>query len=119
MKNLLTILTVLTLTVSTAFATATPKVLISNDNFEVVTFEKLDIFTATVFDKETENLVFDTKANISLVQIFNTNGEIEFQLPVMSNNVQINKNLFDAGTFKLGFVLEGQSEVHFTKVTMN
>ena len=43
---------------------------------------------------------------------------MEFQLPVMSNNVQINKNLFGQGQYKLGFILEGQSEIHFTDVTI-
>ena len=118
MKNLITILTALTLTVSTAFATTTPEVLISSDDIEVITVESLDIFTASSFDTKSENLSFDTKIDISVVQIFNNDGEMEFQLPVMSNNVQINKNLFGEGTFKLGFILEGQSQVHITQVTI-
>ena len=117
MKTLITILTALTLTV-TAFATTTPEVLISSDAVEVVTVESLEIFTASSFDSSTENLIFDTKKNISVVQIFNSEGEMEFQLPVMSDNVQINKNLFGSGTYKLGFILEGQSEVHLTDVTI-
>ena len=118
MKNLITTLAILTITVSTVFATTTPEVLISSPEVEVVSVEHLDIFTNTAFDSTTENLTFDTKDDISIVQIFNSNGDMEFQLPVMSTNVQINKNLFDEGTYKLGFVLEGQTEVHITEVTI-
>ena len=118
MKNLITIITVLTITVSSVFALTTPKVLISTDDIEVVTVDKLDIFTSSFFNTESNVLVFDTNDDISVVQIFNDNGEMEFQLPVMSNNVQIRKNLFDTGNYKLGFVIEGQTEVHFTDVTI-
>ena len=118
MKNLITLIAVLTITVSSVFASTTPKVLISTDEIEVVTVDKLDIFTASFFNTESNVLVFDTNDNISVVQIFNDKGELEFQLPVMSDNVQIRKNLFDKGSYRLGFVIEGQTEVHFTDVTI-
>ncbi len=118
MKNLITILAALTITFSTAFATATPEVIISTETVEVVTVETLDFFSAAEFDTATQNLAFTTTQNISVVQIFNAEGNMEFQLPVMSNNVQINKNLFGEGNYKLGFLLEGQTEVHFTQVTI-
>ncbi len=118
MKNLITILTVLTITFSTAFASTTPEVLINSAVVEVVTVESLDFFSNAAFDAGSDNLVFDTTKDISVVQIYNGAGELEFQLPVMSNNVQINKNLFDQGNYKLGFILEGQSQVHFTDVTI-
>jgi len=37
---------------------------------------------------------------------------------VMSDNVKINKNLFDQGTYKLGFILQGESHLHTTQVTV-
>ncbi len=111
-------LAALTITFSTAFATATPEVIISTETVEVVTVETLDFFSAAEFDTATQNLAFTTTQNISVVQIFNAEGNMEFQLPVMSNNVQINKNLFGEGNYKLGFLLEGQTEVHFTQVTI-
>ena len=118
MKNLITIIAALTLTVSTAFATTTPEMLISTDNVTVVAIGNLDFFTSAEFDTETENLSFTTNENISVIQIFNANGELEFQLPVMSDDVKINKNLFGKGDYKLGFVLEGQSELHTTHVSI-
>ena len=118
MKNLITLVAILTITVSSVFANTAPEVLISSPNVEVVTVADLDIFSASTFDAQSENLVFDTHNEISVVQIFNSNGDLEFQLPVMAKNVQINKNLFDTGNYKLGFVIEGQTEVHFTQVTI-
>ena len=110
MKNLIIILATLALTSTTTFATTLP-----GSNISV---EALDIFTSTSFDADTENLTFNTVEDISVVQIFNNNGDMEFLLPVMSNNVQINKNLFEEGTYKLGFVLEGQTQVHFSEVVI-
>ena len=63
-------------------------------------------------------MFFNTNDDISVVQIFDGEGELIFQLPVMSDNVQIKKNLFDSGEYKLGFVLEGETEVHLTDVTI-
>lgn len=118
MKNLISILTILAITFSTAFASTTPEVIISAPEVEVTNVNDLDFFTNASFDTSSDNLTFDTTEEMSVVQIINAEGTMEFQLPVMSNNVQINKNLFSTGTYKLGFVLEGQSEVHFTQVTI-
>jgi len=118
MKNLITILTVLTITFSSAFANTSPEVLTNSETVEVVIVESLEIFTNATFDSTSDNLVFDTKTDISVVQIYTAGGELEFQLPVGSTNIQINKNLFDQGIYKLGFILDGQSEIHFTKVTI-
>jgi len=118
MKNLIAIITVLTITFSSAFATTTPEVIISNSDVEVVSVETLDFFTNASFDTDTELLEFSTTKDMTVVQIYNNDGEMEFQLPVMSSNVQLNKNLFGSGEYKLGFVLEGQNQVHFTNVTI-
>lgn len=118
MKNLAAIITILTLTISSVFATTTPEKLISTNEVEVVSIESSEIFTSAAFDAETENLAFSTNDNISVIQIFNTEGQLEFQLPVMSNDVKINKNLFGEGTYKLGFILNGSSQLHTTQVTL-
>ena len=118
MKNLITILTVLTITISSVFANTTPETLISTSSVEVVMIDNLDFFTAASFDEASDNLVFNMTDNISVIQIFNAEGNLEFQLPIMSNKVKINKNLFSKGTCSLGFILDGQSELHFTQVTI-
>ena len=116
MKKLISTLCVTALTMTFASASVTPEILLSEADIEIITVEALDIFTSTSFDTETENIVFDTKKVMSVVQIFNANNELQFQLPVMSNNVQINKNLFESGANKLGFILDGDTRVYFTAV---
>ena len=118
MKNLITILAALTISFTSVFATTTPETLISNETIEVISIEGLEIFNSAEFDAETENLSFTTNEDISVIQIFSAEGELEFQLPVMSDNVKINKNLFDQGTYKLGFILQGESHLHTTQVTV-
>jgi len=93
-----------------------PEVIISDEGVELFCAEDVAFFKTAVFNDETETLAFSTTQDISVVQIFNEMGELEFQLPVMSNNVQMNKNLFGKGKFKLAFVLKGMSQVYFTKV---
>ena len=111
MKNIITTLAIITLTLTSVFANTTPEV-------EVVTINDLDIFSSSMFDTETESLVFNTNDDISMVQIFDNEGEVIFLLPVMSDNVQIKKNLFESGQYKLGFVIEGETQVHLTDVTI-
>ncbi len=118
MKNIITTLAIFTLTLSAVFANTTPEVLISTSDIEVVTINDLDIFSSSKFDVETESLVFNTNDDISMVQIFDNEGEVIFLLPVMSDNVQIKKNLFESGKYKLGFVIEGETQVHLTDVTI-
>ena len=113
----MTIFAAITLTTS-VFASTTPVTLISTDVVEVVAIGNLDFFTSASFDAETENLSFTTDEKISVIQIFSAEGELEFQLPVMSGDVKINKNLFDQGTYKLGFILEGQNHLHTTQITV-
>ncbi len=114
-------LTILTLFLSTAnlFATTNPEVLLTSEKVLIeVSVEELAIFTHADYNAETEVLSFVTKENISIIQIFNSDGELEFSLPVMSNNVKINRNLFEEGLSTLGFILEGQSQLHSTQVTV-
>ena len=57
--------------------------------------------------------------NVKLTaQIFDQDGQLVFQLPVMSNKVKINKNVFGSGKFKLGFILDGETDIHFTEVNI-
>jgi len=118
MKNFITtiIITILTLTVS--YANTTPEVdIISTDEVTVSTTMS-DLFKVATFNVENETIEFTTLSEISVIQIFDGKGNLEFQLPVMSNKVQINKNLLEEGQQKLGFVMDGINQVHFTEVTI-
>lgn len=117
MKLLITIISILTINFS-LLAEINPEVLISNEDVEVIAIAGLNFFQSSNYNLETENLNFYTTKTISVVKIYNLSEEMEFQLPVMSNNVQINKNLFGSGRYKLGFILEGQSKVHYAHVNV-
>jgi len=116
MKNLISTFIFSLLVLSSVLATSTPTMnIINNDE---ITVTELAIFNSASFDAETEHLLFNTADDISVIQIFDTEGNLEFQLPVMSNQVKINKNLFGEGTFNLGFLIKGDSQVHFSTVTV-
>ncbi len=118
MKNIITTLGIIILTLTSVFANITPEVLISTSEIEVVSFNDLDLFASAEFDVETENLVFNTNDNISMVLILDNSGEIIYLRPVKSDYVQIKKKLFESGQYKLGFVIDGNTQVHLTDVTI-
>jgi len=76
------------------------------------------VFTAANFNAVNESLVFETKDDISFIQIFNEQGDLEFQLPVMSNKVTIGKGIIGAGEYKLGFMIKGLDKIQFTQVNI-
>jgi len=112
MKNLISTLIITTLAIVSMTANGFPV------NSAEVKVESSEIFQSASYDQSEENLVFTTNDAISLIQIYDAEGTLEFQLPVMSNQVTINKNLFEEGTYELGFLIEGDSKVHFSKVTI-
>ncbi len=114
MKNLISTLIISIISLTTIFATSNPTTVFNNE----VEVETINILSSSSYDAEEQNLVFTTETNISVIQIYNEEGVLEFQLPVMSNQVKINKNLFGEGTFKLGFLIEGDSQVHLSKVNI-
>lgn len=119
MKNLINLIASIILTITLSFANTPPVVLISEAAVEVVVIEESKyVFESADFNSSDENLSFTTATDIQFVQIFNASGQMEFQLPVSTDNVKINKNLFDKGAYKLGFILEGDAQPHFTQVTI-
>ena len=108
----------LMLVVGKVIANGNPTILISAPEVEVAMEGKLDFFDSATFDIETEDLIFITKTEVSTIQIFNAEGEMEFQLPVGAKMVKINKNIFGTGRFRLGFLLAGEEQQHFTTVVV-
>ncbi len=116
MQNIITTLIIITITFTSMLGNTNPEVLISNEAVKVVTVGHLEIFAASKYVVETETLVFDTNENIATVQIFDQDGNMMFMLPVLSDNIQIKKNLFEQGKYRLGFILEGEQKIHLTDV---
>lgn len=119
MKNLIITLTITLLTATMSFASVDPVAVISTETVEVVNMESSSIFSDAEFNTVSENLEFETKNSIDMIQIYDVDGNMTFQLPVQSNNVKINKNLFDKGVSKLGFLIKGSDKAHYTSVKIN
>ncbi len=97
-------------------ASTEPTILISAQEVEVTMFSDLDFFKSSIFDAESNNLIFITNQKVSVIQIYNEGGELEFQLPVEARMVKINRNIFGKGYFKLGFFLEDMMIPQYTNV---
>ncbi len=119
MKTLI-IISLLTITATVTATDTEPKVeLLNTESVAVVTIDlSAKFFLSAAFDTNEEVFHFTTKQDIDLIQIYNTNGDLEFTLPVMSNIVKISKNLFGKGQYNLGFLINGESAVKFSQVTI-
>jgi len=118
MKNIITIFTIILHTISIASATATPEVLIDNEAIKVITLDSIEFYMDASYNLNQQNLEFQTKETIEVIQIYDADEKIVFQLPVKSNKVSINKKLLDPGVSKLGFKMKGLSEIQFTQVKL-
>ncbi len=119
MKTIITILLYCTLGVSSTLSAFVPEVVICSDDFVVTTHANPDFFTSAVYNADSEVIAFTTNEDISLLQIFDDEGNMNFQLPVMSDVVMLNKNLFKKGNYKLGFIIEGKNDVYFSSININ
>ena len=75
------------------------------------------IFRAVFFNEDNHALHFQTNNKINMVQIYDEDGAIKFQLPVESKHMVFKKNLLSEGQYKIGFILQNDPTVHFTKIT--
>lgn len=97
------------------------KLLINNKAVEVTITNNLEtsLFTSALFNEVEEKLEFTTTDVVMYIQIFNPNGQLEFQLPIQSKDISIGKSMFGDGNYKLGFIIKGQDEIQFTDVHFN
>lgn len=68
------------------------------------------------FSVEETQLIFTTTGQVDKIQIYDTNNNLIFQLPVMSDHFKLGKSLFDKGEYKLGFLLSNQNSMKFTTI---
>jgi len=118
------------LILSFVFVLATISISIANNNptksvklvetSEVSVSVELDelsaFFKSASYDSDGEQLEYMTFEDITFVQIYNQAGDLEFQLPVQSTKVKIGKSLFGKGEYKVGFLIDGKSTIHFSTV---
>jgi hypothetical protein len=76
-------------------------------------------FSPAYYNEETNALHFEGNGDISFVQVYNNEGKMEYQLPVMSNKLRMSKNMFEKGEYKLTFMFSDKSESLDTYVRIN
>lgn len=123
MKNLILTI-VLTISFGSLFASTTPEselTLISNEKVEmnVVKIDQKDFFQTATYNSTMDALDFVTKDYINYIQIFDNNGELQYQLPVMSNKLKISRKMFKSGAYKIAFLTDNNKSIQFTNLTVN
>jgi len=121
MKNLiLTIATVLSFT-AVSFASN-----IGDGTLAIVKSTKVEMtlenegqreyIISSVFEAENDNIALVFESDVSMIQIFNLEGELEMMFPVGSTDVNLGMSLFEEGSYRMGFLVEGVSDVQYTKL---
>jgi len=105
------ILIYLFLTLSVNGVADTPRFLVSNEFLDVIVED--DFYKEAHYDYKTSLLTFVTTDQISVIKILDENDDVEFQLPVKSTRLKLNKNLFVYGYYRLEFVLANGNDVKY------
>lgn len=94
--------------------------IINNSNVELSleNDEQKFLIISTEFNAELENISMIFNSSVNMIQVYNTNGEVEMMLPIGSEEVDLGMSLFESGDYKLGFMVEGQDEVQFTNLSV-
>jgi len=118
MKNLILSLVLVLVTISVSSANNNPEssiVLFENEKITVSTTDN-NLISLADFNVNESSFDFKTFESVDFIQIYNSNGNLEFQLPVSSDKVRISKNLFGLGNYKVGFLLKGSGDIKFAEV---
>ena len=115
MKNLLTIIALAIFSISATANTVAPTV---GDDAEVV-FENVDVqytvlsaanadeIVSATYNQSNDFFNITTESKINFLQVFNGEGELEYQLPIGSNKLNLAMPDFDKGTYKVNLLMEG------------
>jgi len=77
-----------------------------------------EFILSSSFNVEDENVAMTFAAEVSMVQIFNTDGELEMMFPIGSTKVNLGMSLFEDGQYRMGFLVDGMDDVQFTNLTV-
>lgn len=107
-----------------SFASITPVselTIISNNKVELAVSNVLqkDFFLLAEYNDTMDALDFVTKDFVNYIQIFNSKGELEYQLPVMSKKLKISRKMFKEGKYKVGFITNKNKTIQFTDLRIN
>ena len=121
-----TIITILAIAASfnTSFANVTPVSelsIITSPTFElsVTHASQKAFFKVSNYNEVNNALEFVTADVMNYIQIFDEEGKLKYQLPVMSNKLKISTKLFKTGAYKIGFITKENTTIQFTNLTVN
>ena len=75
-----------------------------------------EFIVSSVFEAENDNIAMVFGSDVAMIQVFNKEGELEMMFPVGSKEVNLGMSLFSEGNYKMGFTVEGVSEVQYTNL---
>ena len=75
-----------------------------------------EFIISSVFEAENDNIAMVFESSVEMIHVYNNDGELEMMFPVGSTEVNLGMSLFTEGSYKMGFQVEGLSEVQFTSV---
>ncbi len=78
-----------------------------------------NLFEQTQYKQSENCITMQFQKKIDMIQVFDLNGEIEMMLPVSSTKVNLGLSLFESATYKLGFIIEGESKIHYANISIN
>jgi len=123
MKNL-----ILIFAIATSFTTATFASNIGDGTLAIVKSERVEVtlenegqkefIISSAFEADQDQIAMVFDANVSMIQVFNNDGEVEMMFPVGSENVNLGMSLFETGEYKVGFMVDGYDEVQFTNMNI-
>ena len=123
MKNLFLIIATVISFTTLSFASN-----IGDGSLAIVKSERVDLslesegqkefILSSSFNVEEENVSMNFVSEVSMVQIFNSEGELEMMFPIGSTKVNLGMSLFEDGEYRMGFMVDGMEEVQFTKLTV-
>jgi len=127
MKKLILSFVITIATLATSFAGTNPvKVVKAVNVFKTAEVEfyatadaKANFYTYADFNTATNNVEFVVKDKIKFLQIFNQDGKLQYQLPVMSNKLKISRKIFETGVYKIGFIVDGGNNIEFSNLKFN
>lgn len=89
------------------------KTILSNENvtLTVVDSEFASLLKEVEFDYKTNKLVLQTEKEIAFMQVQNSNGDLEYQLPILSKKLYINFDDFSKGNYSVNLLFSGDNNL--------
>jgi len=78
--------------------------------------DQKEFILSSVFEADKDNIAMVFESNVSTIQVFNADGELELMFPVGSEKVNLGMSLFEEGSYKMGFVVDGINGIQYTNL---